>query len=47
MTDVLDPAAPPDVGPGLELVPVRRLFERSPVARYELGPGDRDPRRPG
>ena len=41
MTDVLDPAAPPDIGPGLELVPVRRLIERSPVARYELGPGDR------
>jgi hypothetical protein len=40
MTEVL-PAAPPEPGVELELVPARRLVVNEPVVRFGLAPGDR------
>ncbi len=47
MTELASPSsatateAPPELDQGLLLVPARRLLDDAPVARFELGPGDR------
>jgi hypothetical protein len=41
MTELVTSADPPQADLGLQLVPARRLLVDAPVARFELGPGDR------